>query len=138
MTPLNRLACLLVRGWTACYTRGLPDAERRSRLSEVESDLWESLHEPTTLRPAALHILLRLAGGVVDDVAWRLDAGPIPARHVLAAVSVAGTLAIVGVLWMTAIGTPGPLPAIRRPTPEVSLGPYPAPPPPPAPPLVKR
>jgi hypothetical protein len=62
------LAIAVTRWWTRVYTFGLPAEVRAARREEIESDLWESLHDPEMPRP---QILPRLAGGVVDDVCWR-------------------------------------------------------------------
>jgi hypothetical protein len=61
-------AVRLTRWWTRVYTVGLPRDVRETRCAEIESDLWESLHDPDVERP---QILPRLAAGVVDDVSWR-------------------------------------------------------------------
>ena len=62
------VAVTLARIWTRLYTVGLPADVRMARCAEIESDLWESLHDPDLPRP---QILPRLAAGVVDDVCWR-------------------------------------------------------------------
>jgi hypothetical protein len=62
------LTVILTRAWTRAYTLGLPTHLREARRAEIESDLWESLHDPDLPPP---QILPRLAGGVVDDVCWR-------------------------------------------------------------------
>jgi hypothetical protein len=58
----------LARWWTRFYTLGLPGDVREARCAEIESDLWESLHDSAVEHP---QILPRLAGGVIDDVCWR-------------------------------------------------------------------
>src|SRR5215216_1319408 len=58
----------LTRWWTRFYTLGLPADVREARCAEIESDLWESLHDSDVEHP---RILPRLAGGVIDDVCWR-------------------------------------------------------------------
>ena len=63
-----QLAVVATRLWTRAYTVGLPAAVREARRAEIESDLWESLHDPDLPHP---QILPRLAGGVLDDVWWR-------------------------------------------------------------------
>ena len=65
-----RLVERLVRTWTRLYTIGVAPDLRDRRRAEIESDLWESRHQPQ--RPyTAAHVLLRLLLGVRDDVAWR-------------------------------------------------------------------
>ena len=67
----------LTRWWTRFYTLGLPGEIREARCAEIESDLWESLHDPEI---ASAQILPRLAGGVVDDVCWRATHVPTESR----------------------------------------------------------
>ena len=43
------LAVKAVRRWAAVYTRGLPAEARERRCLELESDMWEHLHDP--MRP---------------------------------------------------------------------------------------
>jgi hypothetical protein len=62
------LAIAATRWWTRAYTLGLPPELREARRAEIESDLWESLHDADASSP---QILPRLAGGVFDDVCWR-------------------------------------------------------------------
>jgi len=64
------LAVSVTRWWTRVYTLGLPADLRAARRAEIESDLWESLHDPAGPR---VQILPRLAGGLVDDVCWRAN-----------------------------------------------------------------
>jgi hypothetical protein len=63
-------AVSVTRWWTHMYTLGLPAELREARRAEIESDLWESLHDPDIPR---VQILPRLAGGLVDDVCWRAN-----------------------------------------------------------------
>src|SRR5215203_1149090 len=63
-----RIAVLLTRWWTRLYTLGLPTEVRAARCDEIESDLWESLHDPQARHP---QILSRLAAGIADDICWR-------------------------------------------------------------------
>ena len=65
-----QLAIALTRWWTRVYTLGLPLDLRAARRAEIESDLWDSLHDPEVTRP---QILPRLAGGLLDDVCWRAN-----------------------------------------------------------------
>jgi len=64
------MAMAMTRWWTRVYTFGLPAELRETRRAEIESDLWESLHDPDAARS---QILPRLAGGVMDDVCWRAN-----------------------------------------------------------------
>ena len=70
---LLALAVVLVRSWTRVYTRGMPLEVRRRRCAEIESDLWESLHDPELTRPTGIQILLRFARGMPADLTWRLE-----------------------------------------------------------------
>jgi uncharacterized membrane protein len=72
-------AIVVTRWWTRVYTLGLPADLRAARRDEIESDLWESLHDPDAPRP---QILPRLAGGVIDDVVWRSSLLPDETRTV--------------------------------------------------------
>jgi len=73
------VAVAITRWWTRVYTFGLPPELRAIRRAEIESDLWESLHDPDNAHP---QILPRLAGGVVDDVCWRANYLPDESRMV--------------------------------------------------------
>jgi hypothetical protein len=73
------MAIALTRWWTRAYTLGLPADLREARRAEIESDLWESLHDPDSPRP---QILPRLAGGVLDDMSWRVTLLPDETRAV--------------------------------------------------------
>ena len=64
------LAMAVTRWWTRAYTVGLPAELREARRAEIESDLWESMHDPDVPRA---QIVPRLAGGLVDDVCWRAN-----------------------------------------------------------------
>jgi len=66
----GHLAITVTRWWTRAYTIGLPADVRAARCAEIESDLWESMHDPDVPQP---QILPRLAGGLVDDVCWRAN-----------------------------------------------------------------
>ena len=77
MTITLAAALAAVRGWTRLYTARLDAPIRYARRAEIESDLWE-LHEDARRRGAsptliAVHMVVRLLGGVVDDLAWRVE-----------------------------------------------------------------
>ena len=60
----------MVRRWVALYTRGPPVDVRDRRLLELESDVWEQLHdadEPNASRA----VFGRFLRGVPADVWWR-------------------------------------------------------------------
>src|SRR4029450_2880286 len=67
---LLTFAAMLVRSWTRAYTRGMDAATRRRRCAEIESDIWESLHD---LETTGFHMLVRFARGMPADVLWRLE-----------------------------------------------------------------
>jgi hypothetical protein len=77
MATPDRRAVRLVQVWAWLYTRGLPDAVKRDRVAEIESDLWEQSHELRARGPGGisttLQILLRLVFGIPFDIAWRLE-----------------------------------------------------------------
>jgi hypothetical protein len=82
-------AVRLCRGWASTYTRGLPPEIGQRRLLEVESDLWEHLHDPGA---ADREILGRVLRGIHADVWWRyrtlLDSrGARQRSHVMATTS---------------------------------------------------
>jgi TonB family protein len=138
MTPVNALIVACVRCWTRVYTWRLPPELRDARRAEIESDLWEGLHDPR-MTPSDLNVQMvtRLTLGAVDDLAWRLTQGTVSSaatlrRRAAAAVVVCALVMLAGLL------TPG----IEPPDlPEVRGGafagsdtrPYPPPPPPPPP-----
>jgi hypothetical protein len=73
------VAARLALAWARVYTRGMPDGDRRARMDELASDLWE--HAACGERRAAvqLEIAGRTARGVAADVAWRFAhrSGPL-------------------------------------------------------------
>lgn len=60
----------VVRLWCDLYTRGLPHDARERRRLELESDMWEHLHDPdeTDAKAALIGRFLR---GIPADVRWR-------------------------------------------------------------------
>jgi hypothetical protein len=56
------------RRWVTVYTHGLPAEIGQHRLLEIESDLWEHLHDSDT---ADREILGRTLRGIHGDVWWR-------------------------------------------------------------------
>ena len=90
-------AAAVTRGWTRVYTLGLPKDLRAARLAEIESDLWESLHDPETSSP---RILPRLAGGLIDDVCWRTSYLPDETRTVGLTIATASLLLVAMWEWL--------------------------------------
>jgi hypothetical protein len=124
---------VLVRVWTYLYTFALPSEIRDRRRAEIESDLWESEHDPDVPHHA---FVLRLLRGLPADLLWRLEvtSGRHHARAAVGAVAGAGVLAVA--LWAFVRQPVLPVPP-RRPV-RISLGLMPPPPPPPPPRVLER
>ena len=105
------MSALLVRVWTSLYTFALPFEVRERRRAEIESDLWESAHDPDVPRHA---VILRLVKGMPADLLWRVEIMPAPeqARAAVWAVGVALVLAVA--VWAF-VRQPVPPPTIHRP-----------------------
>lgn len=72
-------AAAVVRAWTWLYTLPLDTAARHERRREIESDLWEFLSDrsrPGRAASRAVHVLLRAALGVPDDLLWTCEQWP--------------------------------------------------------------
>lgn len=137
--PLARLAATLVRVWTRVYTWGMDPVDRDSRRDEIESDLWESLHDEASSEAAiAGRIVLRLLGGVADDLRWRVEEPSLDARARVT-LAIAGVGVLVAGILLFVIARPGTLPPVPPPPAPTARGvglippPPPPPPPPPAP-----
>ena len=130
---LSARACDVVRWWTRLYTAGLPAVAREIRLDEIESDLWESTHDPGRSPMGGLQVLGRLVLGMPDDLRWR--AGQTSPRAVAAlGASLVGAGVLVTWFYVTFLG-PQTLPQPHgQPMNFVSDRPAPPPPPPPLPP----
>lgn len=70
---LRRLAIGFTRAWTRAYTSGMPSEARRRRRAEIESDIWESLHDSESTDASGLQIVVRVARGMPADVLWRFE-----------------------------------------------------------------
>ena len=134
-----RAAIAAVRLWTSFYTWGLPDADREARRDEIDSDLWESVHDREAgRRGLALHIMARLVAGVPDDLGWRIEHG-LATGMWRWPIAVSMFAAAILALWLVAEQTTSAeLPELPA---SVRIGPYgrslldaPPPPPPPPPP----
>ena len=64
----STIVAAAVRGWTWLYTLPLDTAIKCARRAEINSDLWESRHDARAA--GALHLLIRAAIGVPDDLLW--------------------------------------------------------------------
>jgi hypothetical protein len=101
---LLRISVAAVHAWTRAYTMGLPARVAAERRAEMASDLWELQHDPETVHGLALpvHVLLRLATGLADDVCWRLEHRS-PSEDALVfrtAAAAAAAAAVLTVLWI--------------------------------------
>ena len=95
-----RVAVTLTRWWTRLYTVGLRADVRAARCDEIESDLWESLHDRSGTRP---QILSRLAAGLLDDVRWRVAHVPDEGRTIW--LGTASIVLLLAAMW-TWLGRP--------------------------------
>jgi hypothetical protein len=139
MTAPLRFAIAVVRAWTRLYTWRVQPALGEARTAEIESDLWEFLHDPDAVgglkRP--LHILARLVIGVPDDLTWRIEharAGRRSARRTVALT--VGAAIVFATLWITIGLSRSRLPHVpdAPPAGATAFRDDPAPPPPPPPP----
>ena len=60
----------LVAAWARLYTGGLPAESAERRRLELESDVWEQLHDPVE-RHTSRMVLGRWLRGVPADLWWR-------------------------------------------------------------------
>jgi hypothetical protein len=64
----------LTRLWTRLYTWRVPPVAATARRAEIDSDLWEMQQDEAIGGVAAVLVVLhRLAAGVADDLAWRVE-----------------------------------------------------------------
>jgi hypothetical protein len=72
---LLTIALAATRRWLDLYTRGLPGRVAEERRAEVESDVWEMLHDAEFTQRADLarEAVSRLIRGVPSDIGWRMD-----------------------------------------------------------------
>jgi hypothetical protein len=129
-----RLAASLVRIWTLLYTWRTPPPVREARRRELESDLWESQHDPgaSTGMAYAVQIVARLLIGIPDDLAWRFEQGQVAngsRRRIAVVVGVGSVLALLLVIASRTSPLP-PLPDAPE-FPRRTEAPPPPPPPPP-------
>jgi hypothetical protein len=119
------MSALLVRVWTSMYTFALPFEIRERRRAEIESDLWESAHDPDVTR---LAVMLRLVKGMPADLLWRIEMMPTP-EQARAAVWAVGAAVVLAVTVWAFVRQPVPPPKIHRPL-HIDLRLVPPPPPP--------
>ena len=73
---VSKAAVALMRWWVHLYTRGMDHAVADGRRAEVESDLWECLHDgrrDAGLGARSVEIMDRLVRGVPADLAWSIE-----------------------------------------------------------------
>ena len=137
-----RLAIAATCAWTKFYTWGLPFEARTARCEEIESDLWESVHDAgSDRRLLPLQIVSRLLIGIPDDLGWRTEhVQSVPSWRWPFALAMLTALAGVG-WWAHRAVRPEPqISEMFRLVPEPPPGPRlidvppPPPPPPPCPP----
>jgi TonB family protein len=135
MTRWTAFVMACVRCWTRMYTWRLPPAVRDARREEIDSDLWESSHDPgITEAELGVQTLMRLTLGLADDFAWRfahLRVAEHMTRRALTAAAVLCMFALLASLFQLTTNAPH----VPKP-PVTSLqvhrrGPGPPPPPPP-------
>lgn len=92
---MSDVVLALVRAWVRLYTGGLRAEVRDTRRAEIESDLWEHVHDERArgLRPLpiTLHVIGRMLRGLPADLSWRLRHRP--RRGVVQNVRLAGLAA---------------------------------------------
>ena len=136
MTRVPAFVMACVRCWTRMYTWRLPPAVRDARREEIESDLWESSHDPgITQAELVAQTVARLTLGIADDLAWRFAQPTVIGHVTLRSVTAAAVLCIL-LLFATLSRFTTEVPHLPKP-PIVSLQVHrtvPDPPPPPPPP----
>lgn len=133
-----RGAVAAVRAWTAVYTWGLPADQRQRRVEEIESDIWESLHDPGAAATShALQITRRWIAGIPDDLLWRSEHVHVTGSRIWRVALTVLAIALIG-LWLNRASQPEmPLHEMMKLVPEPKFEPRlidtppPAPPPPP-------
>jgi hypothetical protein len=135
MSRALQLAIALVRLWTRVYTARMSPELREARRAEIESDLWESQHDPVPRRDLhpIVHVLVRLARGVPDDLRWRATHASIGVRPVQTIVVLTGVVLFLAALWIFELVRTADLSLPSAPPPRFTTT-LPPPPPPPAPP----
>lgn len=130
-----RLASAIVRTWTRLYTWGMHQAARDARRGEIDSDLWESAHDPERPSHTARHVLARLVLGVPDDLRWRIEEDAMRGSMQVRAVGGVAIAALVVAAWANMALRVAPLPSVPPVPGAKSRAALPEPPPPPPPPL---
>lgn len=120
ITRIERAGATLVRLWTQLYTSGLPPQICAPRRAEIESDLWESAHDPTAPRGTRAAILMcaRLILGMPSDLLWRAAYTSTRTRRALrlglTATAAALVLAMIWVYQQVRPNEPPPPPPLMK------------------------
>jgi hypothetical protein len=99
ITMALRAAIAIVRAWTRLYTFGLPPTVRMARRGEIDSDVWESVHDAGGDPGLALHVIARLVIGIPDDLTWRTEQSSARAARRWAVGLAFGAIAMLS-LWV--------------------------------------
>lgn len=102
MSAAYSIAVALTRAWTELYTGQLPPDVGDARRREIDGDLWDMQHDPGAAHGArgAWLVIARLVAGMLDDVAWRMEQGPLAEQLIVRrVVAVTAATAIVIALW---------------------------------------
>lgn len=126
MSDTDSVPLRLVLLWARTYTRGLPVEARERRLLELESDMWEQLHDRDD-PGSARAVLGRSLRGIPADVRWRyrtlLDQRGARQRsqHLNTSIrsnwwviltAVLGSALVVGALSVAMVGSGSDMPAL--------------------------
>lgn len=130
---LSAVLSNLLRAWTRLYTWGMRPEMRDARRAEIESDIWESQHQPDS-NTGAFQILLRLLLGIPADLSWRAEhvAAAAKPMHAKIALATGVGLLVIVMLSFFALSGRSDLPQLpERPIPSyVEKKRVPPPPPP--------
>jgi hypothetical protein len=73
MTSFEGMASGVARSWVSLYTAGVDRAVGERRRREIDSDVWEQLHDEDSGRLAAAAVVVRTLLGVPADLTWRIE-----------------------------------------------------------------
>jgi len=129
------LAIALVRLWTRVFTLGMSGNAREWRRREIESDLWEQLHDRP---PSAGQLIGRLLRGVPADVIWRIEEETMRSKTLVVVGASVGVVLGASAVWlydtMRVDTLPTPPPVMVEVGAPATWPVVPPPPPPPPPP----
>lgn len=86
------------------YTTAMRAELRNRRRAEIESDMWESLHDEEHTRRSGVHIIIRLICGIPDDLSWRVEQTMSGGQHMWRRVAFlsAAAAAVTAFVWISA------------------------------------